>query len=56
VFLGISTSMFLRLCCRAPRTEILVMAIKGGAKWSFGYMDGTPEIADSGGAHLYSVS
>src|SRR5215831_17315027 len=22
---GISTSMFLRLCCRAPRTEILVM-------------------------------
>src|SRR5271169_4302693 len=24
---GISTSMFLRLCWRAPRTEILVMAI-----------------------------
>src|ERR1700690_943307 len=26
---GISTSMFLRLCWRAPRTEILVMAING---------------------------
>src|SRR5271170_5488468 len=25
---GISTSMFLRLCWRAPRTEIFVMAIK----------------------------
>ena len=27
LFRGISTLMFLRLCCRAPRTEMLVMAI-----------------------------
>ena len=26
VLRGISTEMFLRLCCRAPRTEILVIA------------------------------
>jgi hypothetical protein len=26
-FRGMSTLMFFRLCCRAPRTEICVMAI-----------------------------
>lgn len=70
VLRGISTSMFLRLCCRAPRTEILVIAMNDlcGAgvlpanfppdprTMSLGDVDGFPEKSDSGEAQLYSVS
>src|SRR5215470_15465227 len=54
VFLGISTSMFLRLCWRAPRTEILVMAIRQPAVTTLRNVDGSPELLESGCAHFYT--
>jgi len=53
VFRGISTSMFLRLCWRAPRTEILVMAIRKPTVTTLRNVDGSPELLESGCAHFY---
>ena len=63
VLRGISTSMFLRLCWRAPRTEILVIAMellsealdRNQAGLSFRNVDRSAEVFDSRSAQLYSV-
>src|SRR6266478_3082236 len=47
VLRGISTSIFLRLCWRAPRTEILVMAIEKPRVMSLRNVDGSPELLES---------
>src|ERR1700686_874480 len=52
VLRGISTSMFFRLCCRAPRTEILVMAILCRGLCPFRNVDKGSDLADSGIAQL----
>jgi hypothetical protein len=48
--------MFLRLCCRAPRTEILVIAIIRRGWCPFRNVDRTTELFESRNAQLYSVS
>src|SRR5271156_3597165 len=59
VLRGISTSMFLRLCWRAPRTEILVMAIwyclKIRAGWHLRNVDRSAYLFEIRSAQLYSV-
>ena len=52
---GISTLMFLRLCWRAPRTEILEIDM-GTEVMNFGNVDDPTEIVDIRSAQLYSVS
>src|SRR5581483_11885047 len=42
VLRGISTSMFLRLCWRAPRTEILVIGMQSERAMTFRNVDGFP--------------
>ena len=55
VLRGISTSIFLRLCWRAPRTEILVIGMKlAKVKLAFRNMDGPTEMVESRFAQLYS--
>ena len=55
VLRGISTFIFLRLCCLAPRTEILVIGMKlAKVKLAFRNMDGPTEMMESGFARLYS--
>jgi len=55
VLRGISTFIFLRLCCLAPRTEILVIGMKlAKEKLAFRNMDGSTEMTESGFAQLYS--
>ena len=56
VLRGISTLMFFRLCCRAPRTEILVMAIIRPGTSAFRNVDRAAELSESRYAQLYSVS
>src|ERR1700691_1827240 len=56
VLRGISTLMFLRLCCRAPRTEILVIAIIRRGSCPFRNVARLAELLESGNAQLCSVS
>src|ERR1700752_1094565 len=54
VFLGISTSIFLRLCWRAPRTEILVIAIRPESTvMSVRNVDGSTDLLESRSAYFY---
>src|SRR5712691_9725594 len=56
VLRGISTSIFLRLCWRAPRTVILVIAIWYEGRLPFRNVDRSTGMSDSRYAQLYSVS